>query len=81
MEVKKYKKTKEEETETIINVLYSENLLSIYSNKIPVQKKLNRYFGKATKEYMMKDKICGSVWEIHFEDSRDVSEILKKIQL
>ena len=33
-----YKEPIKAETETTINVLYSENKLSIYTNKVPLQK-------------------------------------------
>lgn len=38
MEKKIYKELNKSETETTINVLYKENMLSIYTNKVDLQK-------------------------------------------
>ena len=35
-----YKESIKSETETTINVLYNENMLSIYTNKVDLQKQL-----------------------------------------
>ena len=42
MKEKVYKEPNKSEEETIINVLYSENVFSIYTNKVPLQKQLNK---------------------------------------
>ena len=47
-----YKEPNKCETETTVNVLYSENILSIYTNKVDLQKSLNKILGNATKEYI-----------------------------
>ena len=39
-----YKEPNKSEIETTINVLYSENILSICTNKVDLQKKLNNFF-------------------------------------
>ena len=41
-----YKEPIKAETETTINVLYSENKLSIYTNKVPLQKQLVKILGE-----------------------------------
>lgn len=38
-----YKEPIKEEMETTINVLYSENKLSLYTNKVDLQKSLTNY--------------------------------------
>ena len=55
-----YKEPNKSETETTINVLYSENVFSIYTNKVNLQKQLNKLLGKPTKEYKIKRSIAGS---------------------
>ena len=50
MEKKIYKEANKGETETTINVLYSENMLSIYTNKVNLQRQLNKLLGAPTKE-------------------------------
>ena len=42
MNKKIYKEPLKEETETTINILYSESLLSLYTNKVGLQKQLNK---------------------------------------
>ena len=49
-----YKEPNKSETETTINVLYSENILSICTNKVDLQKKLNKLLGEPAKEYKIK---------------------------
>ena len=44
-----YKEINKSETETTINVLYSEKLLSIYTNKIELQKQLYKILGEDLK--------------------------------
>lgn len=73
-----YKEPNRTETETTINVLYSENLLSLYTNKVNLQKQLNRLIGKPTKEYKIKRSIVGSCWEISLNDKSKIQKILVK---
>ncbi len=63
-----YKEPNKMETETTINVLYSENMLSIYTNKVDLQKELNKLIGEPTKEHKIKRSISGSTWEIPLDD-------------
>lgn len=55
-----YKEPNKSETETTINILYSENILSIYTNKVTLQKELCKTFGKPTKEFIRGRSIVGS---------------------
>lgn len=73
-----YKEPNKSETETTINVLYSENLLSLYTNKVDLQKQLNRLIGEPTKEYKIKRSIIGSCWEISLNDKSRIQKILVK---
>ena len=45
-----YKEINKEETETTINVLYNEKMISVYTNKIELQRQLKKVLGKAKRE-------------------------------
>ena len=64
MKEKKYKEPLKSETETTINVIYDENKLSVYTNKVLLQKQLNKLLGEPTKELKIKRSISGSIWDI-----------------
>lgn len=76
-----YKELNKSETETIINVLYSEKMISIYTNKVGLQKQLNKLIGQPKKEYKIKRSIVGSLWEIHFSDKTKISRIILKANI
>ncbi len=78
MEKKIYKEANQFETETNINVLYKEQLISIYTNKVDLQKRLNKLIGEPTKEYKIKRSISGSVWEISFKDKTKITKLMLK---
>ncbi len=81
MEKKKYKEPNKSEMETTINVLYSENELSIYTNKVSLQKKLNKLIGEPTKEYKIKRSITGSTWEISLNDKTKIQRLVVKANI
>lgn len=64
---KTYKSSIQLETETTINLLYDEKILSIYTNNVPLQRKLNKCFGNPTKEYFKGKNIISSRWDISLE--------------
>lgn len=76
-----YKEPNKSETETTINVLYGENKLSIYTNKIPLQKELNKILGEPTKEYKIKRSIVGSCWEINLDEKQKISKMILKANI
>lgn len=78
MVLKKYKEPKIEEMETIINILYGDNRVSIYTNKVKLQRKLNKLLGEPKKEYMLQNYISGSVWEVSFENKKNIDTIISK---
>ena len=78
MEKKIYKKAIQSETETNINVLYKEQIISIYTNKVDLQRNLNKLLGKPTREYKIKRSISGSVWEIPFSDKTKITRLMLK---
>ena len=76
-----YKEPNKSETETTINVLYSENILSICTNKVDLQKKLNKLLGEPAKEYKIKRSIVGSSWEIDFKEKSKISQMILKANI
>lgn len=76
-----YKELNKSETETTINVLYSENLLYIYTNKVSLQRELNKLIGEPTKEHIVKRSIVGSTWEISLDDKTKISRMVLKANI
>ena len=76
-----YKEIKKSETETTINVLYSEKLLSIYTNKIELQKQLYKILGEPKQEYKKGRSIIGSVWEVPLSEKTKISKIVLKANI
>jgi len=78
---KKYKEPIESEMETTVNVLYGENILSIYTNKPDIQKKLNKIIGEPEKEYIKGKSITGSTWKISLDEKTKISKLLLKVNI
>lgn len=78
---KTYKEPNKSETETTINALYSEKMISIYTNKVGLQKQLNKLIGEPTKEYKFKRSIVGSMWEIPLDDKIRISRLVLKANI
>ncbi len=76
---KKYKEPKLEEMETTINLLYLENILSIYTNNVKLQKRLNKIIGEPRKESTIKGAIVSSVWDISLTDERNKDNIIDTV--
>lgn len=76
-----YKEPNKSETETTINVMHGENKLSIYTNKVPLQRELNKILGEPTKEYKIKKSIVGSSWEMSLEEKSKISKIILKANI
>lgn len=76
-----YKEPLKSETETTINVLYGENILSIYTNKPDLQRELNKILGEAEKEYIKGRSILGSTWNISLNDKNKISKMVLKANI
>ncbi len=76
-----YKEANKAEIETTVNVLYSENKLSIYTNKVDLQRQLNKILGEPQKELKIKRSIAGSIWEISLDDKSKISKVILKANL
>ena len=81
MKEKIYKEPIKEETETTINVLYHENKLVVYTNKVSLQRQLNKLIGEPTKELKIKRSIVGSIWEIPLEEKSKIQRIIVKANI
>ena len=76
-----YKQINKSETETTINVLYDEKIISIYTNKVDLQRKLNKMIGEPSKEYKIKRSIVGSTWKISLEDKAKIQKVILKANI
>ena len=81
MNDKIYKEPNKTEMETNINVLYDENKVCIYTNKVQLQKQLNKLIGNPTKEYKIKRSIVGSQWDVPITDKSKISKIILKANI
>lgn len=81
MEEKIYKELNKEETETTINVLYKENILSIYTTKVDLQRQLNKILGEPTYESKHGKKIIGSRWNISLKEKSKITQIMLKANI
>lgn len=81
MKEKRYKEPIKEELETTINVLYNENKLVVYTNKVKLQKELNKLIGEPTKELKIKRSISGSIWEISLDEKNKISKVILKANI
>lgn len=76
-----YKEANKCETETTINVLYSEKILSIYTNKVDLQRKLFKILGEPKKEYIKGRSVLGSCWEIPLKDKSKINQMILKANI
>ena len=76
-----YKEINKEETETTINVLYDEELIVIYTNKIGLQKQLKKVLGKPKREDVRGNSIIGSCWELPFSEKTKISQMMLKANI
>jgi len=76
-----YKELNKSETETTINILYKENLLSIYSNKVDLQKKLCKILGNPTDEYIKGRSVIGSRWDISLDEKSKITQMMLKANI
>lgn len=76
-----YKEANKSETETTINVLYSEKKLVIYTNKVELEKQLYKILGKPTDEFIKGRSIIGSTWEVPLSEKSKITQIILKANL
>lgn len=76
-----YKEANKGETETTINILYNENMLSVYTNKVELQKQLCKTLGKPTYEYIKGRSIVASRWDISLKEKSKISQMMLKANI
>ena len=76
-----YKEPNKSEIETTINVLYNEGFISIYTNKINLQKELCKTLGKPSKEYIRGRSIVASRWDISLSEKTKISQMMLKADI
>ena len=81
MEEKLYKELNEQETETTINVLYKENILSIYTTRIDLQRQLNKILGEPTRESKKGKYIIGSRWNLSLDEKSKITQMMLKANI
>lgn len=78
---KKYKEPLDSEKETTINVLYGENIISIYTNKVDLQRELYKVFGEPEKEFVKGKSILASRWNISLDEKNKISKMILKANI
>ena len=81
MKEKRYKEPNKGEEETNINVIYNENIFSLYTNRVSLQKKLYKLLGEPTQKFKIKKSITGSKWDIPLTDQVRISRIILKAKI
>lgn len=76
-----YKEPNKSEMETTINVLYNEKIISIYTNKVDLQKELCKTLGKPSKEFIRGRSIVASRWELPFSEKTKISQMMLKADI
>ena len=76
-----YKEPNKSETETTINVLYNEKVISLYTNKVDLQKQLRKAVGAPKKEYVVGKSVVGGRWEIPFSEKTKISQMILKANI
>ena len=76
-----YKQANLSETETTVNVLYGEKILSIYTNKVELEKELQKILGDPSTEYKKGNSITGSRWEIPLKEKSKISKLVLKANI
>lgn len=78
---RRYKEPNKSETETTVNVLYWKKVISIYTNKVDLQKQLRKALGKPTKEDMRGKSIVATRWDIPISEKQKISQMILKANI
>lgn len=76
-----YKEPNKSEMETTVNVLYGENIFSIYTNKPDLERSLYKVLGEPKKEYKKGRSILGTVWEVSLNEKSKISKVLLRANI
>ena len=56
-------------------------MLSVYTNKVDLQKQLYKTLGKPTKEYIKGRSIIGSRWDLSLDEKSKISQMMLKADI
>jgi len=76
-----YKEPDKAEMETTVNVLYGENIFSIYTNKPDLQRSLYKILGEPKKEYKKGRSVLASSWEVSLDEKSKISKVLLRANI
>lgn len=76
-----YKQPNKSEMETTVNVLYGENIFSIYTNKPELERSLYKILGEPKREYKKGKSILGTCWEVSLNEKSKISKILLRANI
>lgn len=76
-----YKQPNKSEMETTVNVLYGENIFSIYTNKPELERSLYKILGEPKREYKKGRSILGTCWEVSLNEKSKISKILLRANI
>ena len=62
-------------------MFFMKKIYFLYTNKVQLQKELNKYLGKPTREDIRKNKIIGSMWDIPLSDKTKISRMIIKANI
>jgi len=62
-------------------VVLQQTILSIYTNKVDLQRALYKIFGNPTKEYIKGRSITGSSWDVPLTEKSKISKLLLKVNV
>ena len=73
-----YKESNKCQTETTVNVLYSD---SIYTNKVDLQKQLCKTLREPIQEYIKARSIIASRWDVSLNEKSKISQMILKANI
>jgi hypothetical protein len=75
----RYINTLPEEQETVINIIYEDEIVKVYTSKPETIKDLTKKLGEPTTKYKKnKNYYSGASWEISFHDNAKLRKIIVK---
>ena len=75
----RYINTLPEEQETVINIIYEDEIVKVYTSKPETIKDLTKKLGEPTTKYKKnRNYYSGASWEISFHDNAKLRKILVK---
>lgn len=76
MEEKEFYNTNTNEQESVVNIIYEQRAVSVYTSRKQMYFRLIAKIGKPTKIYFVDKKITGGRWDISFNDRDKIKKVL-----